>query len=134
MSPHIQDQVYKSCLEDPESFWSHQADQLEWHQRPEKAFQKSTKTLKSGIVHDHWSWFPGGKLSTTYNCVDRHVLDGNGEKVAIYWDSPVTGMKQSFTYKQLLEEVETLAGVLREEGVKKSDVVLIYSEMPNLPA
>jgi propionyl-CoA synthetase len=44
------------------------------------------------------------------------------------WDSPVTGSKEKYTYKQLLTEVETLAGVLREEGVKKGDVVLIYSK------
>lgn len=97
-----------------------------------RAFQKGKKTLKSGVTHDHWSWFPGGEISTTYNCVDRHVKDGNGENVAICWDSPVTGLKEQYTYQQLLEEVETLAGVLREEGVKKGDVVLIY--MPMIPA
>jgi propionyl-CoA synthetase len=56
------------------------------------------------------------------------LVIGNGDKVAICWDSPVTGLKEQFTYKQLLQEVETLAGVLREEGVRKGDVVLIYSE------
>lgn len=58
-------------------------------------------------------------------------LTGNGDKLAICWDSPVTGQKEQFTYKQLLHEVETLAGVLREEGVRKGDVVLIYSEYFN---
>jgi propionyl-CoA synthetase len=57
---------------------------------------------------------------------------GNGDKLAICWDSPVTGLKEQYTYKQLLDEVETLAGTLREEGVKKGDVVLIY--MPMIPA
>ncbi|OCK79204.1 acetyl-CoA synthetase-like protein [Lepidopterella palustris CBS 459.81] len=132
MAPHIQDQVYKSSLEDPETFWNHQADQLNWHKSPAKAFQKTTKTLKNGITHDHWNWFPGGKISTTYNCVDRHVLNGNGDAIAIIWDSPVTGLKEQYTYKQLLDEVETLAGVLREEGVKKGEVVLIY--MPMIPS
>jgi propionyl-CoA synthetase len=57
---------------------------------------------------------------------------GNGDKLAICWDSPVTGLKEQYTYKQLLDEVETLAGTLQEEGVKKGDVVLIY--MPMIPA
>ncbi|KAF2195190.1 acetyl-CoA synthetase-like protein [Zopfia rhizophila CBS 207.26] len=131
-SSHIQDKVYKQSLEDPESFWAAQADQLQWHRKPDRALQRTTKTPKNGIKHDHWSWFPGGEISTTYNCVDRHILNGNGDAVAICWDSPVTGLKQQFTYKRLLEEVETLAAVLQEEGVKKGDVVLIY--MPMIPA
>lgn len=60
--------------------------------------------------------------------VDRHVVAGNGNKVAVIWDSPVTGSKEKITYKQLLEEVSTFAAVLREEGVKKGDVVLVYSK------
>jgi propionyl-CoA synthetase len=60
--------------------------------------------------------------------VDRHVLAGNGDETAIIWDSPVTGTKTKTTYEELLKEVETFAGVLRDEGVKKGDVVLIYSK------
>jgi propionyl-CoA synthetase len=124
---HVQDEVYASSIGDPEAFWSRQAQNVVWQKKPSKALQKSTKTLeKSKVTHDHWSWFADGEISTTYNCVDRHVTAGNGDKVAIYWDSPVTRQKEQYTYKQLLSEVETLAGVLREEGVKRGDVVLIY--------
>ena len=56
--------------------------------------------------------------------------NGNGDNVAIIWDSPVTRTKEKYTYRQLLEEVEVLAGVLREEGVRKGDVVIIYSMPP----
>lgn len=130
---HIQDQVYKASISDLETFWSQQAKNVYWHKKPTKTFQRGTKHLKkSNVSHDHWSWFPGGEISTTYNCVDRHVISGNGESLAICWDSPVTGQKERYTYKQLLHEVETLAGVLREEGVRKGDVVLIY--MPMIPA
>ncbi|CAO2654350.1 Nn.00g110830.m01.CDS01 [Neocucurbitaria sp. VM-36] len=130
---HIQDQVYAASIADPEGFWMRQAENLSWHKEPSKALQMSTKYLKeSKVSHNHWSWFADGEISTTYNCVDRHVKNGNGDNVAIYWDSPVTGQKECYTYKQLLQEVETLAGVLREEGVKKGDVVLIY--MPMIPA
>jgi propionyl-CoA synthetase len=130
---HVQDQVYDASISDAETFWSRQAGHLYWHKKPSKAFEKSTKHLsRSKVSHDHWSWFADGEISTTYNCVDRHVENGNGDVVAIHWDSPVTQQKEQYTYKQLLHEVETLAGVLKEEGVKKGDVVLIY--MPMIPA
>ncbi|KAI4641406.1 uncharacterized protein J4E78_010378 [Alternaria triticimaculans] len=130
---HVQDKVYAASIDNPEEFWQRQADNLYWHKKPSKAFQRSVKHLKkSNVSHEHWEWFADGEISTTYNCVDRHVENGNGDKVAICWDSPVTGQKEQYTYQQLLQEVETLAGVLREEGVKKGDVVLIY--MPMIPA
>lgn len=125
---HPQDEVHRHSLEDPESFWAHQADQLHWHRKPDTIFAKTTKTLKSGSTHPHWDWFGGGEISTCYNCVDRHVLAGNGDHPAIFFDSPVTKTKQTITYSQLLDEVEVLAAVLRDEGVKKGDVVLVYSE------
>ncbi|KAH8670996.1 AMP-binding enzyme [Xylariales sp. PMI_506] len=129
---HPQDEVYSRSLKDPESFWAHQAEQLHWHKKPDSVLTRSTKTLKSGDKHPHWDWFSGGKISTCYNCVDRHVLAGNGDKPAIFFDSPVSKTKQTITYSQLLDEVEVLAGVLRDEGVKKGDVVLVY--MPMIPA
>lgn len=130
---HTQDRVYSTSIRDPETFWKRQAEHLYWHSKPSRALQKGTKRLaQSNISHDHWTWFPGGEISTTYNCVDRHVLSGYGANTAIFWDSPVTGQKEQYTYKQLLEEVEILAGILREEGIKQGDVVLIY--MPMIPA
>jgi propionyl-CoA synthetase len=127
MSRGLQDEVYAASIRDPEAFWSRQAAQLHWFKKPSQALKRTTKTLQDGTSHDHWTWFPDGELNTTYNCVDRHVENGRGDVVAISYDSPVTGTKQKFTYSQLLQEVETLAGVLREEGVMKGDVVLIYS-------
>ena len=127
MAPHPQDEVQSHSLNDPESFWSHQAEQLFWHKKPSRALALSTRKLPSGFSHPSFSWFPDGEISTSYNCIDRHVKNGNGNSTAVIWDSPVTGSKEKFTYNQLLSEVETLAGVLREEGVKKGDVVLVYS-------
>ncbi|RMZ73005.1 AMP-binding enzyme [Pyrenophora seminiperda CCB06] len=130
---HVQDQVYAASISNPEEFWQRQASNLHWHKKPTTAFQKTTKHLKkSNVIHQHWEWFADGEISTTYNCVDRHVVNGRGDNVAICWDSPVTGQKEQYTYEQLLQEVETLAGMLREEGVMKGDVVLIY--MPMIPA
>jgi propionyl-CoA synthetase len=128
---HPQDEVLYHSLNDPESFWAHQAEHLYWHKQPSATLQITAKTLKNGITHDSWVWFPDGEISTCYNCVDRHVLDGHGDFPAIFYDSPVTKTKQTYTYKQLLDEVEVFAGALREEGVKKGDVVLVYSETPH---
>ncbi|KAF9882040.1 AMP-binding enzyme [Colletotrichum karsti] len=129
---HPQDEVLRHSLQDPEGFWAHQAEHLHWHKKPSATLKKTKKTLKSGVTHDSWEWFPDGEISTCFNCVDRHVHDGKGDAPAIFYDSPVTGTKQTFTYKQLLDEVEVFAGALRAEGVKKGDVVLIY--MPMIPA
>lgn len=125
---HIQDQILQQSLQAPEAFWSQQADALHWHKKPDAARRTLTKTLPDGTTkHPSWEWFPGGALSTCYNCVDRHVLAGRGNNVAIYYDSPVTKTKEQYTYSQLLSEVETLAGALRQDGVRKGDVVMVYS-------
>ncbi|KAK3680540.1 hypothetical protein B0T22DRAFT_217746 [Podospora appendiculata] len=129
---HPQDQVHHHSLNDPESFWGEQASHLHWHKQPSAVLARSTKELLSGDSHDHWSWFPDGEISTCYNCIDRHVLAGRGDAPAIFYDSPTTNTKQRLTYSELLLEVEIFAAVLRQEGVKKGDVVLVY--MPMIPA
>ncbi|GKT60414.1 AMP-binding enzyme [Colletotrichum tofieldiae] len=129
---HPQDEVLRHSLEDPKGFWAHQAEHLHWHKKPSSTLKVAKKTLRSGVTHDTWEWFPDGEISTCFNCVDRHVHDGKGDAPAIFYDSPVTNTKQTITYKQLLDEVEVFAGALREEGVKKGDVVLVY--MPMIPA
>lgn len=131
MSPHPQATTHSHSLGDPETFWSHHAARLHWHRKPSRALTRQTKSLPSGTEHEHWSWFADGEISTTYNCVDRHVLAGHGDNVAIVWESPVTGVTEKYTYARLLDEVEVLAGVLREEGVQKGDVVIIYSRQTN---
>ncbi|KAL8782599.1 MAG: hypothetical protein Q9213_005231 [Squamulea squamosa] len=132
MALHLQDDVQLHALRDPSSFWAHQATQLHWHKEPSRTLKYFNKVLANGVQHPSYTWFPDGQISTTFNCVDRHVLAGNGNVTAIIWDSPVAGIKQTISYGHLLQEVETLAGVLRDEGVTKGDVVLVY--MPMIPA
>lgn len=129
---HIQDEVYERSLRDPEAFWTRQAQALSWQKPPSRTLLRTRKHLKSGVDHAHWSWFPDGKISTADNCVDRHVRAGHGGNKAIIWDSPVSGSKETYTYSQLLDEVEVLAGVLKEMGLVKGDVVIVY--MPMIPA
>lgn len=143
---HPQDEVYQASIDSPESFWAEQASHLHWHKPPSSILRRYTKTIpasssssssssssegeekEASISHDHWEWFADGDISTCYNCVDRHVLAGHGDAPAVFYDSPVTGTKQRITYAELLREVEVFAGVLRDEGVRKGDVVLVYSE------
>ena len=127
-----QDAVHKQSLDDPKAFWGKHAEALYWHKKPSVVLKEGHKTIATDIKHPHWSWFPDGQISTDYNCLDRHVQAGYGDKTAIIWDSPVTKTKQKYTYSQVLAEVESLAAVLRNEGVEKGDVVLIY--MPMIPA
>lgn len=130
---HPQDLVHERSLKDPESFWIQQAEQLQWQKRPSRALARFTKKLADGTSHPSYSWFPDGEISTCFNCVDRHVQAGYGDSTAIFWDSPVTGGKEKVTYSRLLSDVETLAGVLKEEGVSKGDVVLVYSKLSVRP-
>src|ERR1700732_4608144 len=78
-----------------------------------------------------YRWFSGARLNTCWNALDRHVAAGNGERVALVWDSPVTGQIVRFTYRDMRDRVARFAGVLAGLGVKTGDRVLIY--MPMVP-
>ncbi|KID87767.1 AMP-dependent synthetase/ligase [Metarhizium guizhouense ARSEF 977] len=130
---HLQDDVLRHSLDKPEEFWARQAEHLHWHKKPTETLRHTRRALKDGsVTHDSWEWFPGGEISTCYNCIDRHVEAGRGDNVAIYYDSPVTKTKETYSYRRLLDEVGVLAGVLRSEGVKRGDVVMLY--MPMIPS
>lgn len=136
---HPQQSSHALSLQSPTTFWSHHASQLYWHRQPSSTvrFQASDRDQpgnQSSNGQDQgqgqgpqWTWFPDGEISTSYNCLDRHVHAGHGSSIAIIHDSPVTGTKETYTYAQLLDEVEVLAGALREEGITRGDVVIIYS-------
>ena len=103
-------------------FWADQARELHWH-------TPFTETLD-------WSgapvarWFGDGELNVAYNCVDRHVLAGNGDRVAIHWEGE-PGDRRTITYADLLGDVKRAANLLESLGVTAGDVVAIY--MPMLP-
>jgi propionyl-CoA synthetase len=78
-----------------------------------------------------YRWFPDAELNTCANALDRHVEAGRGEQAALIYDSPVTGTKRTYTYRELLDQTARFAGVLRDLGVGKGDRVVIY--MPMIP-
>jgi propionyl-CoA synthetase len=116
-------ETYRRSLDDPEGFWGEAARDIDWIEYPTKVFDAS-----AGV---YGRWFVGGVCNTCYNAVDRHVEGGRSDQAAIIYDSPVTGARQKISYGQLLVEVSTFAGVLREFGVLKGDRVVLY--MPMVP-
>ncbi len=116
-------EVYQSWQKDPQAFWAEAAGELEWIRKPNKIFDES-----QGV---YGRWFPDATCNTCWNALDRHVEAGHGERRAIIYDSPVTQTKATFTYRQLRDEVATLAAVLTDNGVTKGDRVIIY--MPMIP-
>jgi propionyl-CoA synthetase len=78
-----------------------------------------------------YRWFSGGLVNTCYNLLDAHIANGRAEQAALVYDSPVTSVVRSYTYRELLDEVALFAGALRQQGVEKGDRVIIY--MPMVP-
>ncbi|KAJ3167274.1 hypothetical protein HK101_011793 [Irineochytrium annulatum] len=106
----MQSALHSSSLRDQDSFWSDAARSVSWSTAP-----KTTLDPASPVTSPRW--YPDGRISACYNAVDRHVEQGNGERVAIVFDSPFTKGRRDITYAELKEEVETLAGVLRDFGM-----------------
>ena len=114
---------YRESIENPEAFWSRQAELINWYEKPKSILSQDEK----GFYH----WFKGGKLNTSYLALDFHVENGRAEQVALIYDSPVTETVRSYTYRELLDEVARFAGGLQNQGVEKGDRVIIY--MPMIP-
>ena len=116
-------ETYGQSLRDPEAFWRQAAQAIEWDVEPTRILDDSTAPL--------YRWFPDARLNTCVNAVDRHVAAGHGSRVAIAYDSPVTGNAEQWTYAELLDVTSRFAGVLRDLGVQAGDRVVIY--MPMIP-
>ena len=118
------DAMYRQSVEQPDEFWAQQAEEfLTW--------QKPWDQVQSFDFHKgEASWFAGGALNVSVNCIDRH-LEARADQVALIWEGDDPSTDESITYRQLHEQVCRLANVLKERGVKKGDPVCIY--MPMVP-
>jgi len=116
--------TYKRSIEDPEGFWAEQANTFTW-------FKPFDKILDWNFDDPSIKWFNNGKLNITYNCLDRHI-ETKGDQVAILWEpnNPEDEVK-SYTYKELLVEVNKCANALKSKGITKGDRVVFY--MPMVP-
>lgn len=110
-------------LAEPQAFWAEKAKALSWFNFPQQILSKD----ENGVER----WFADGELNTAYLALDYQVEQGRGEQTAIIYDSPVTGVKERISYRDLTERVAKLAGALAQLGVGKGDRVLIY--MPMVP-
>src|SRR4051794_30744934 len=117
--------MYDEANDDFEAFWARQAGEL-------VSWSKDWHTICEGEL-PFAKWFIGGELNVSYNCLDRHVEGGRGDKVAFYWEGE-PGDTRTITYADLLDEVQRFANVLKSLGVQKGDRVNIYMPMiPELP-
>lgn len=122
------EEMYKHSIEDEETFWLEQAKTLDWIKEP-KTGCKYVWDVDNTIV-EH-SWFEDGIINASENCLDRHVKNGKGHKVAIIWQGDEDSEEIKYTFKQLLDEVCQFANVLQSKGIKKGDRICIY--MPTTP-
>jgi len=119
---NAQPTIYTDAAADPVAWWRTQADQLVWTKAPTKNLEWDLPFAK---------WFSDGTLNASYNCVDRHVEAGRGDKVAYHWVADAEGEGRTITYGELQKLVAQAANALTELGVKEGDRVAVY--MPMIP-
>ncbi|MBT3225719.1 MAG: propionyl-CoA synthetase [Deltaproteobacteria bacterium] len=115
------DETFKRSITNPDDFWGEAAENCHWYKRWDKVLDDSNKPL--------YRWFTGGETNTCYNALDFHIDNGRGEQNALIYDSPVTGVVETYTYSQLRDSVAKFAGLLASVGVSKGDRILIYMPM-----
>ncbi|KAE8655525.1 Acetyl-coenzyme A synthetase [Hibiscus syriacus] len=121
-------EMYKSSIEDPAKFWSSIASsEFYWKQRwGDQVYSENLDARKGNIKIE---WFKSGITNVCYNCLDRNIDAGLGDKIAIYWESNEPGFDATLTYSELLHRVCQLANYLKSIGVGKGDAVVVYLPM-----
>src|ERR1700683_1529494 len=114
--------IYEEADRDWQGWWVKQAEQLHWFKKWDQVLDDSNPPF--------YKWFVGGKLNVSYNCLDRHIEAGNGDRVAFHWRGE-EGEERDLTYSDLHTEVQKFANALKDLGVKKGDIVGIY--LPMIP-
>jgi acetyl-CoA synthetase len=114
--------AHEEAARDPEAWWAKLARDLDWFTEPEQVLDDSNPPF--------FKWFADGKLNASYNCLDRHVEAGLGDRVAFHWRGE-EGEEREVTYADLLRDTQRLANVLKDRGVEAGDVVGIF--LPMIP-
>ncbi len=115
-------EMYDKSIADPDAFWAEMAERLTW-------YKKWDKVQEFDFVSANIKYFSGGKLNVSYNCLDRHVENGHGDQRALIWEGNDPTETRNYTYKELLDEVQKFANVLKDIGVEKGDRVCLYMQM-----
>ncbi|QNI08885.1 acetate--CoA ligase [Mycobacterium kubicae] len=116
-------ELYQEAEEDRLAFWAKQANRLSWDTPFDEVLDWSNPPFAK--------WFVGGKLNVAYNCVDRHVEAGHGDRVAIYWEGEPADDRRTLTYADLLTQVSKAANAMTDLGLVAGDRVAIY--LPLIP-
>jgi len=117
--------IYEEFEENWPESWERAADLLSWDEEYDTVLEDGNAPF--------YEWFTGGELNASYNCLDRHIEEGRGDSVAIEWEGEL-GETRTYTYDELLDEVEDFAATLRDLGVEEDDIVTLYMPMvPELP-
>ena len=116
------EKIYHDSVSNPDEFWGTVANRLKWYKKWDSVSDVDYK--KADI-----KWFLNGKLNVSYNCLDRHVEEGNGDKTAIIWEGNDPAEDKKYSYSELLIEVKKFANVLKSNGVIKGDRVCLYMQM-----
>jgi acetyl-CoA synthetase len=111
--------IYEKAEADPEGWWVSWAETLDWSQKWHTVLEWNQPFAK---------WFVGGKLNACYNCVDRHVVSGKGDKIALIGEGE-PGDVRNFTYSQVKDRVSQIANGLKAIGIGKGDIVAVYMPM-----
>jgi acetyl-CoA synthetase len=114
--------VYEKAEKDWKGWWMEQAKELHWFKEPTEDVDDSDPPF--------YKWFKDGKINASYNCLDRHVEDGNGDRVAFHWRGE-EGEEEDLTYADLLRDTQKLANALKDLGIEKGDIVGIF--LPMIP-
>jgi acetyl-CoA synthetase len=114
-------ELFEAAKSDRLKFWADQAAALHWEKKWDQVLDWQTPFAK---------WFVGGKLNASYNCLDRHVIEGRGDRVAFHFEGE-PGDTRTITYSQMLHDVKKAANALIELGIKAGDRVAIY--LPMIP-
>ena len=118
---NLKEEAYARADADREAFWSEQAERLHWDKKWDQVLDWSNPPFAK--------WFVGGTINAAYNCLDRHVDAGLGDRVALHWVGEPDDDTRSVTYAELKDEVCKAANALTELGVEKGDRVAIYMPM-----
>ncbi|MBS3782426.1 MAG: acetate--CoA ligase [Candidatus Thermoplasmatota archaeon] len=113
-------EIYEYAEENYEEFWADKAERLDWYEKWDEVLNWDPP---------HAEWFVNGKLNVSYNCIDRHVENGKGDKTAIIWEGEPLEETKEYTFKELQEEVSKFANALKDMGVEKGDIVTFYLPM-----
>ena len=114
--------LFQASVDDPAAFWAQAARAVTWTREPRRILDDDNPPF--------YRWFPDAELNTCANALDRHIAQ-RGDQPALIYDSPITGSKRTYTYRELLDQTARFAGVLRSLGVDKGDRVVLY--MPMIP-